>query len=51
MFPIVLPPLPRSFVRAFLALLALVALGTAPPLLEPQSIVEAANAVARLLFY
>ena len=32
-------------------LLALVALGTAPPLLEPQSIVEAANAVARLLFY
>ena len=32
-------------------LLALVALGTAPPLLEPQSIVEAANAIARLLFY
>jgi hypothetical protein len=32
-------------------LFALVALATAPPLLEPQSIVDAANAVARLLFY
>jgi hypothetical protein len=32
-------------------LLGLVALGTAPPLLEPQSIVAAANAIARLLFY
>jgi len=32
-------------------LLALVAFGTAPPLLEPQSIIDAANAMARLLFY
>jgi hypothetical protein len=31
-------------------LLALVGLAAAPPLLEPQSIVETANAVARLLF-
>lgn len=31
-------------------LLALVGLAAAPPLLEPRSIVQAANAVARLLF-
>ncbi len=37
---------------ARLALLfALVALAAAPPLLEPESIVRAANRVARLLFY
>ena len=32
-------------------LFALVGLAATPPLLEPQSIVDAANAVARLLFY
>jgi hypothetical protein len=31
-------------------LLALVALATAPPLLEPRSIVDACNAMARILF-
>jgi hypothetical protein len=32
-------------------LFALVAIAAAPPLLEPESIVRAANQVARLLFY
>jgi hypothetical protein len=32
-------------------LFALLGLAAAPPLLEPRSIVQAANAVARLLFY
>jgi len=32
-------------------LFALVGLGAVPPLLEPRSIVQAANALARLLFY
>jgi len=30
---------------------ALVGIGALPPLLEPRSIVDAANALARLLFY
>jgi hypothetical protein len=40
----------RRFARA-LILFGLVALGAAPALLEPRSIVHAANALARLLFY
>jgi hypothetical protein len=32
-------------------LFALMVLAAAPPLLEPESIVHAANQVARLLFY
>ena len=48
---LVLDSLPARRQPRAAMLLALVALGTAPPLLEPQSIVEAVNAIARLLFY
>jgi hypothetical protein len=41
---------PRRASRAAM-LFALVGLAAAPALLEPRSIVDAANAVARLLFY
>ena len=41
---------PRRPVR-FVMLLALVGIAAAPPLLEPASIVDLANGVARLLFY
>jgi hypothetical protein len=41
---------PRRAPRAAM-LFALVGIAAAPPLLEPRSIVQAANAVARFLFY
>jgi len=37
--------------RRVAMLFALVGIGALPPLLEPRSIVDAANALARLLFY
>ena len=41
------PRRPRRVAMIF----ALVGIGALPPLLEPRSIVDAANALARLLFY
>ena len=37
--------------RRVAMIFALVGIGVMPPLLEPRSIVDAANALARLLFY
>lgn len=45
-----LDSLPARRSQRLAMLLALVGLAAAPPLLEPRSIVNAANAVARLLF-
>ncbi|MGZ6125431.1 MAG: hypothetical protein ACXWLR_10760, partial [Myxococcales bacterium] len=45
-----LDSLPARRPQRLALLLALVGLAAAPPLLEPRSIVDAANAVARLLF-
>ncbi len=45
-----LDSLPPRRGRRVAMLLALVGIAAAPPLLEPRSIVQAANAVARLLF-
>ncbi len=45
-----LDSLPASRARRLALLLALVGIAAAPPLLEPRSIAQAANAVARLLF-
>jgi len=45
-----LDSLPAHRAKRVPMLLALVGIAAAPPLLEPRSIVQAANAVARLLF-
>lgn len=52
MFPLLfLDSLPTRRPVRFLMLLGLVGVAAAPPLLEPGSIVQLANVVARLLFY
>ena len=48
---LLLDSLPERRAPRVAMLFALVGLGAAPPLLEPRSIVHAANALARLLFY
>lgn len=48
---LVLDSLPARRPARVAMLFALVGLAAAPPLLEPESIVRAANHVARLLFY